>query len=782
MTKTKAQKSGSWTPQIQKKAPSLAPPPIVVQRDRVSGETETPMPEYTPLEANALEHHPLMGDISDLPPIQTKLTIGAPGDKYEQEADTVARKVVSQINSPVAQRDMSGDIRSITELPTKTLSRQPLGRNITVSPFAGMVQGKEAIGGGEASSDLESSINSAKGGGQPLDAGLQESMGQAMGADFTGVKVHTDANSDTLNRSLSSRAFTTGQDIFFAQRQYDPGSKGGQELIAHELAHTLQQGAAPVQRQANRQQILPQISRKPIFDIQCKYLEDRKLFYKHTYLGTFYSRGAIEIIDKRLEDYEKTIIIPEKKNPRLAQDTAHIDKKLNKLFQLKDAVEFWVYQHFDLKDATTAKQTRINPTLDLQEEITAAIKQQVQVYNQVKGLDKSSQDLEDELRSDSMDAALKSRVATLIDAVVQPGSLSKFSFDLSLAIDVQPPGYVGFDLGLEVERKEKDALSVRCELAATGGVRVPKIFDIKAKLGGYVEAEAKNSKATMNLISYGLYRKVVESQLMPSGVAAVIWGGGFGTTGQIMADKWAADVERGVFGDQGGEDAYVDLGLLLGIGATVGDTETLGGGVEYKYTTGKKYTKESVESAGGLGKVTKESLGGKTKKGSDTSAHYFTASMNAGPFSGQFDYKKSGESQEIGGEVTFSGIPKFIDFLLNLEGIVTNFKSAYKQKEKSKKTSDTVQGLDNLVSAIQKLSKDTAAVQSIPTTSTEAGFAVSFEKESPTAAWTGSISFNQIAKAPIPSDLGVVSIEAKKSDTRLKFNYEGGSWTKYSES
>ena len=241
MTQTKAQKSGSWTPQIQKKAPSLAPPPIVVQRDAVAAPTsEAPLPEYTPLEPNALQNHPLMGNISDLPPIQTKLTIGAPGDRYEQEADTIARKVVSQINSPTAQAKPA----------TKVLQRQPIGRDITVSPFAGMMQAKEAIAGGPASQDLESSINRAKGGGQPLDAGLQQSMGQAMGADFSGVRVHTDGTSNQLNQSIQAKAFTTGQDVFFKQGQYNPGSKGGQELIAHELTHVVQQkGGSTVQRE-----------------------------------------------------------------------------------------------------------------------------------------------------------------------------------------------------------------------------------------------------------------------------------------------------------------------------------------------------------------------------------------------------------------------------------------------------------------------------------------------------------------------------------------------------
>jgi hypothetical protein len=253
MTQTKAQKSGSWTPQIQKKAPSLAPPPIVVQRDAVAAPTsEAPLPEYTPLEPNALQNHPLMGNISDLPPIQTKLTIGAPGDRYEQEADTIARKVVSQINSPTAQAKPA----------TKVLQRQPVGRDITVSPFAGMMQAKEAIAGGPASQDLESSINRAKGGGQPLDAGLQQSMGQAMGADFSGVRVHTDANSHQLNQSIQAKAFTTGQDVFFAQGQYNPGSKGGQELIAHELTHVVQQnGNVALKR------VQPKLQRKSNYDV-----------------------------------------------------------------------------------------------------------------------------------------------------------------------------------------------------------------------------------------------------------------------------------------------------------------------------------------------------------------------------------------------------------------------------------------------------------------------------------------------------------------------------------
>ncbi|NEO77614.1 MAG: DUF4157 domain-containing protein [Moorea sp. SIO4G3] len=166
-----------------------------------------------------------------VPPIQAKLTIGQPKDKYEKEADRVASQVVQQINTPAS-----------------TYSTQDHSVQRTAVPEEGKLQAKltlqrgEAITGGEASSDLESAIARARGGGQPLDPGLQAQMGQAMGADFSGVRVHTDAQSDQLNQSIQAKAFTTGQDVFFRQGAYAPGSRGGQELIAHELTHVVQQG------------------------------------------------------------------------------------------------------------------------------------------------------------------------------------------------------------------------------------------------------------------------------------------------------------------------------------------------------------------------------------------------------------------------------------------------------------------------------------------------------------------------------------------------------------
>ncbi|MBW4517776.1 MAG: DUF4157 domain-containing protein [Timaviella obliquedivisa GSE-PSE-MK23-08B] len=106
------------------------------------------------------------------------------------------------------------------------------------------IQRRSDPGGRAASTDLESSINQARGSGQGLSDSIREPMEQAFGANFGNVRIHTDSQSDQLNRSINAQAFTTKNDIFFSKGKYDPSSKGGQELLAHELTHVVQQVGA----------------------------------------------------------------------------------------------------------------------------------------------------------------------------------------------------------------------------------------------------------------------------------------------------------------------------------------------------------------------------------------------------------------------------------------------------------------------------------------------------------------------------------------------------------
>jgi hypothetical protein len=87
-------------------------------------------------------------------------------------------------------------------------------------------------------------IHEGVGGGNPLEAGRREHFESTLGVSFDDVRVHADSQADSLARSVSARAFTTGTDIYFAASQYRPGTIEGDRLIAHELTHVIQQGNA----------------------------------------------------------------------------------------------------------------------------------------------------------------------------------------------------------------------------------------------------------------------------------------------------------------------------------------------------------------------------------------------------------------------------------------------------------------------------------------------------------------------------------------------------------
>jgi hypothetical protein len=119
--------------------------------------------------------------------------------------------------------------------PIRRLQRQYGNRAV------GQMLERKGEGGTEVAPEVEEAIQQARGGGQALDSGVRDQMEPALGADFGGVRVHTGGEADALNRELNARAFTTGQDVFFRQGEYSPGSSGGRELLAHELTHVVQQ-------------------------------------------------------------------------------------------------------------------------------------------------------------------------------------------------------------------------------------------------------------------------------------------------------------------------------------------------------------------------------------------------------------------------------------------------------------------------------------------------------------------------------------------------------------
>ncbi|CAN1209967.1 hypothetical protein TUMEXPCC7403_07055 [Tumidithrix helvetica PCC 7403] len=240
--------------------------PESVQREEVLEEDEEiqmkPLSDTTqPMEAELPQTDRQSENIAFAPSPQVVApispTINAP-DSVQREVEEEEGEEEIEEDGKLQMKPLSASIQRFESpednepLQMKSLSdviqREEMPEEEEEIQAKSLVQRRDTLAGGEASADLESSIQSARGSGQSLDPNLQAKMGEAMGADFSGVKVHTDAQSDQLNQSIQARAFTTGQDVFFRQGAYDPSSRGGQELIAHELTHVVQQNGGAVQR------------------------------------------------------------------------------------------------------------------------------------------------------------------------------------------------------------------------------------------------------------------------------------------------------------------------------------------------------------------------------------------------------------------------------------------------------------------------------------------------------------------------------------------------------
>jgi len=224
------------------------------------------------------------------PVAQQKLTIGAPNDKYEQEADRVADQVMRMpaphatipdgeltvsntrpINGGTIQRlctTCSNEYQSADrdKRPVEPLDLCPKctgARNglVQTKRLTSAVQQqadsrqdtlrvKSAAGGElDAAPEVSAPIRSLQGGGQPLSSSERSFFEPRFGVDFSGVRVHNDRRAAGVARSVNARAFTLGHHVVFGSGEYNSGGRSGRKLLAHELTHVVQQrgaGAADV--------------------------------------------------------------------------------------------------------------------------------------------------------------------------------------------------------------------------------------------------------------------------------------------------------------------------------------------------------------------------------------------------------------------------------------------------------------------------------------------------------------------------------------------------------
>jgi hypothetical protein len=208
--------------------------------------------------------------------VQTKLTVGAPGDKYEQEADSMAAKVMTMPDSAIQQ-----PIQRQTGEETEAVQMQPLVNSITPLVQRSSEEEEEgkmksgvqraSDGSSVASGSVENRLAGSKGGGSPLPDDVRSFMEPRFGADFSNIKVHTDSNAVQMNKELGAQAFAHGSDIYYGAGK----SPGKNELTAHELTHTIQQGAAVRMNKEVRRSPNQQFEEKE--QLQAKKLPDRTL-------------------------------------------------------------------------------------------------------------------------------------------------------------------------------------------------------------------------------------------------------------------------------------------------------------------------------------------------------------------------------------------------------------------------------------------------------------------------------------------------------------------------
>ncbi|MDO9164086.1 MAG: DUF4157 domain-containing protein [Methylococcaceae bacterium] len=146
--------------------------------------------------------------------LQRKLTIGASNDPLELEADRVAEQVMAA--------------------PTNSsVSRAPL----RLQRYARQT----SVGEDTAPYSVDRVL---AGSGRPLEPVLREDMEQRFGHNFSQVRVHSGGAAEQSARDVNARAYAAGNNVVFGEGSFSPATQEGRRLIAHELAHVVQQSGS----------------------------------------------------------------------------------------------------------------------------------------------------------------------------------------------------------------------------------------------------------------------------------------------------------------------------------------------------------------------------------------------------------------------------------------------------------------------------------------------------------------------------------------------------------
>lgn len=191
-------------------------------------------------------------------PIQCKSILSSPNDPFEREADEVANKVMEANETrPVSRTQPKLQFKC-----EKCEEEENLSAKASLQTIEGGKEEKQEVDelpetpiqrkaetgvtGKINSNGIMDRLSKTKSGGEILAYDTRNSMEMAFGHDFSRVRIHNDSEAAALSHELSAQAFTHVNHIYFAKGRYEPGQSYGKRLLAHELTHVVQQGAAGI--------------------------------------------------------------------------------------------------------------------------------------------------------------------------------------------------------------------------------------------------------------------------------------------------------------------------------------------------------------------------------------------------------------------------------------------------------------------------------------------------------------------------------------------------------
>ena len=189
------------------------------------------------------------------------LAVGRADHPAEAAADRMAESALSRIR----RLTVAGSAATSTGADLSGSMEMFARRQVRRSPTAG---GQIGPAGGELDPAAANRLSVLRGAGSPLPEQLRRTMETGFGADLSRVRVHQGAQAAALNRSMSAQAFTVGHDVFFRDGLPDAATPGGQHLLAHELAHVVQEGPGAIHRKLDPDAIVSAVESAP-------FLKDR---------------------------------------------------------------------------------------------------------------------------------------------------------------------------------------------------------------------------------------------------------------------------------------------------------------------------------------------------------------------------------------------------------------------------------------------------------------------------------------------------------------------------